>query len=447
MYKLTSEETKFLVHKIKSGSKTKRECIEALKQKHGRTINPRNLADFARRHNLFFKEVQPDAWTEREESIIRGLWLIDAKQNRRVSELPSRGPRAMQRKLQDFKLKGGLSKELKAKIKKQLSKRSVSPKEISMKHRIGEKFVKEVADKQNKTTVEFQNLKRWENKDIESLFDIVIAKQEKLRGMDSEQQKADIKIKTKSKYIAMTVFSDFHLENINTDLVQLRADFKTVRETPDFFAGFNGDLIDNFAAGPHKEGVIESALPPREARMLAGKLFESLKNKMFWMVLGCHDAWDKDNADYDLPQHIARKLGIPYLGAGGDINLKINNVEYLIHSRHKYRGSSGLMNGTNCCKKVLTEIDPKFDIVAVSHNHFAEVKTEFFLGKQRCFLRTGSYKREDRYSKRIGFRGNEFNISIPVIILNTEKKEMKVVNGISNAADLLKALNSVKTKK
>lgn len=447
MIKLNEKETKFLIKLIKKGEKTRRECVDALKANFGRTINTRNLSHFARRHNLFFKDVQPDAWTEREEQILRGLWLVDANLRRRVQELPSRTTKAMQRKLQDMKLKGRLTKELKMNINKQLRKRSVTPTQISKKHEIAEKFVKEISDKVNKTTIEFQDLKRWEKQDVESLFDLVIAKQEQQKKLETEQQSADIQIKTNAKYIALTVLSDLHLENLNTDLIQMRADFKTLKETPNFFAGFNGDLIDNFAAGPHKEGINEAQLPAKEARMLAGKLFESVKDKMLWMVLGCHDAWDKDGSDYDLPQHIARKLDVPYLGAGGDINLKINNVEYMIHSRHKYRGSSGLINGTGCCKKILTEIDPKFDIVAVSHNHFSEIKTEFYLGKQRCYIRTGSYKREDRYSKRIGFRGNPFNIQIPVVILNTETKEMKVVSGISNAADILKALNSSKISK
>lgn len=442
---LNDKETKFLVNLIRTGRKTKRECIDALKGSFGRSINTRNLSDFARRHNLFFKEVQPDAWTEREEAIIKGLWLVGASQERRVLELPSRGPRAMQRKLLDFNLKGVL-KNMKNKIKSDV-KNKVSTKQIAEKHGVAEKFVKEYVDGENASSVEFKNLKRWETEDIEKLFDILQASQEQQRKIDSEQTVADVAIRTKSKYIAITVFSDLHLENVNTDLGQVRGDFNIVRNNPDFYAGFNGDLIDNFAAGPHADGVIEAVVAPAKARMMAGKLFETIKGKLLWVVLGCHDAWDKNHADYDLPQHIARKLGVPYLGHGGDINLKVNGIDYFIHSRHKFSGSSGVLNGTNCCKKVLTQIDPKFDIVSISHNHFSEIRLEHYLGKQRCYLRTGSYKREDRYSKMLGFRTNEFNIQIPVVLLNTETKEMKVVSGIQNAAEMLKALNSVQKKK
>ncbi len=438
---LTKEESKFLINLIKSGNKTKAECINLLNEKFNRTMHPRNLAQFARRNKLVFKDVQPDAYTEKEEAVLKGLWLVNAGMERRSLELPTRGARSMQSKLLDFKMKKKTSEALKKQIKGEIQKGG-SLKDIAKKHGVDQKYINELAGQVNKESVEFKDIRRWKAADLDDLFDDLSSIQKKLRLSDSEQSHADLTINTKAKYVALTVLSDFHLENINTDLDQLRADFKIIKETPNFFAGFNGDLIDNFAVGPHKEGVIEAALPPRQARMLAGKLFEYLKDKMLWMVLGCHDAWDKNYADYDLPQHIARKIMVPYLGAGGDINLKINKgIEYFIHSRHKYRGSSGLVNGTGCCKKVLVEIDPKFDVVAVSHNHFSEIKLEHYLGKERCYIRTGSYKREDRYSKMLGFRSNEFNIQIPVIILNTEKKEMKVVSGISNAAQMLKALN------
>jgi hypothetical protein len=67
-------------------------------------------------------------------------------------------------------------------------------------------------------------------------------------------------------------------------------------------------------------------------------------------------------------------------------------------------------NGTACCKRVLTDIDSKYDIVAISHNHFAEIKLEYYLKKQRCFIRTGSYKLEDRFSKQMGYEGSLMDV-------------------------------------
>ena len=97
--------------------------------------------------------------------------------------------------------------------------------------------------------------------------------------------------------------------------------------------------------------------------------------------------------------------------------------------------------GTACCKNILKNIDPKFDIVAISHNHFAEIKHEHYLRKERVFIRTGSYKKEDRFSNMLGFEPNDFDSNIPDVILNTENKNMKIVQGVNNASEMLKALN------
>lgn len=449
--KLSEKETKFLINLIKSGRKTKRECIDALKETFGRTIHTRNLSEFARRYNLFFKEVQPDAWTEREESIIKGLWLVEAGQQRRLQELPSRGLKSMQRKLQDLKLKGLLNKQLRNKIDKDITN-GISNKEISKKYEIDEKFVKEYVDKTNKTTiestVEIENLRRWEEADVNDVLDGIEEQQIRMKKLDSEQNVANISITTSGKYIALMFLSDIHLENVNTDVKQLRRDVDIIRDTKDFYVGFGGDLIDNFFVGPHKEGIVEAVIPPKAARIVAGKLLDKLRGRLLWTILGCHDAWDLAYAAYCLPEHISRKQGIPYLGHGGDVNLTIKNnknkeITYSMHVRHKYKGTGG-DNGTACCKNVLRNIDSKFDMVAISHNHFAEIKIEHFLRKERVFIRTGSYKKEDSYSKMLGFETNDFNSKIPVVILNTQTKEMTICSGVKKASDTLKALNKLK---
>ena len=437
----------FLKKTIKSGKYTRKETCKLFdeKFKKKRKMSLDAIKNFTRTRGLRFPDRIHDAWTEQEESIFKGLWLVGASYRRKLIELSTRGKKAMERKNTRMNEDGSFNEKTKKDIKANIAS-GIPTYKIAKKYGIAKRYIDEFAEKVNEELVEFKNLKRWETQDLDGIFEGLEDMQNKLRNLDSEQTTADVNIKTKSKYIALTVVSDFHLENRNTDLKQLRSDFDIIKETKDLYAGFNGDLIDNFIVGPHKEGVIEGALPPRQARMLAGKLFEHVKDKMLWMVLGCHDAWDKNYADYDLPQHIARKIGIPYLGHGGDINLKVNDVEYFIHSRHKYRGSGGINNGTNCCKKILLDINSKFDIVSISHNHFSEIRLEHFQGKPRCYIRTGSYKREDRYSKMLGFRANEFDVQIPVVILNTETKEMKVVSGIRNGAEMLLALNGTPSK-
>ena len=441
---LKPEEKSYLIQSIKSGN-TKTRCIEMLMSKFNRTINDRNLSRFARINNLnFSKYVEERMYLNKELSILRGLWLIDASPQRRSDDLPNRSHKSMTQKTSSLKLKKVVGDDIRENIKKAILK-GAAIKQIEKKYSIPRKYVAEYKKNIEDSSVEIENLKRWEDADVENALDQIEKSQQSLRKLESDQSSADITISTHNKYVALMFLSDIHLENVNTDLNQLRRDIQIVKNTKDFYVGFGGDILDNFAVGPHKNGVLEAVVPPKAARLVAGNLFTQLKGRLLWSIIGCHDAWDRDYADYNLPEHLARKMGVPYLGHGGDINLTLKNeknksVQYLIHARHKYKGSSS-KDGTAVCKNVLNNIDSKFDIVAISHNHFAQIKMEDYMRKIRVFVRTGSYKKEDRFSKMLGFENSEFNAQIPVVILNTQTKEMMVQSGVKAAATLLNSLN------
>jgi len=441
---LKPEEKSYLIQSIKSGN-TKTRCIEMLMSKFNRTINDRNLSRFARINNLnFSKYVEERMYLNKELSILRGLWLIDASPQRRSDDLPNRSHKSMTQKTSSLKLKKVVGDDIRESIKKAILKGDAI-KQIEKKYSIPRKYVAEYKKNIEDSSVEIENLKRWEDADVENALDQIEKSQQSLRKLESDQSSADITISTHNKYVALMFLSDIHLENVNTDLNQLRRDIQIVKNTKDFYVGFGGDILDNFAVGPHKNGVLEAVVPPKAARLVAGNLFTQLKGRLLWSIIGCHDAWDRDYADYNLPEHLARKMGVPYLGHGGDINLTLKNeknksVQYLIHARHKYKGSSS-KDGTAVCKNVLNNIDSKFDIVAISHNHFAQIKMEDYMRKIRVFVRTGSYKKEDRFSKMLGFENSEFNAQIPVVILNTQTKEMMVQSGVKAAATLLNSLN------
>lgn len=444
---LKPEEKSYLIKMIKSGN-TRSKCIDLLMAKYGRTINDRNITRFARINNLKFKQYTSEtAFLNKEVSILKGLWLIDASTKRRSDDLPNRSIKGMDRKLGGLKHNKAVGDDVREKIKGEVLK-GATVKRLAKKYGIPSTYVAEFKKSIEESTVEIENLKRWEDSDVENALDQIEKSQQSLRKLESDQNSADITISTSNKYIALMFLSDIHLENVNTDLNQLRRDIEIVKNTKDFYVGFGGDILDNFAVGPHKEGVLEAVVPPKAARLVAGKLFTKLKGRLLWSIIGCHDAWDRDYADYNLPEHLARKMGVPYLGHGGDINLTLKNsktksVQYLIHARHKYKGSTS-KDGTAVCKNVLNNIDAKFDIVAISHNHFAQIKMEDYMRKVRVFIRTGSYKKEDRFSKMLGFENSEFNAQIPVVILNTQTKEMMVQSGVKAASTLLTSLNKTR---
>jgi predicted MPP superfamily phosphohydrolase len=438
----------FIQSLIKKGM-SQSECRAAFKEKFHSIIASETLRRQAVLAGHPFSGKHKNEFSEDEISILRGALLLKKRPTQLRNELSSRNASSIESKMKKLRADGVVGDDVRSSIVKDIRSGKTNE-QLAKKYGISVKYLNEFRREHVvRSQVEIENLKRWEEADVNEVLDLIETAQEKLNKISSEQAEANIKITTNNKYVALAFISDIHLENVNTDIRQLRQDIDTIRNTKDFYVGFGGDLVDNFMVGPHKEGTVEAVVPPKAARIAAGKLFDSMKGRVLWTIIGCHDAWDANYADYNLPEHIARKLRAPYLGHGGDINLTLQRngsnkiARYSLHARHKYRGSSS-GNGTAPCKRILTDKDPKFDIVAISHNHFAEIKIEHFLGKNRCFIRTGSYKKEDRYSKQLGYDSNDFNAKIPVVILNTENKEMKIVSGISNAADMLKALNKTK---
>ena len=436
---LSKIQKNFVIKCLKSGD-NKHSCQTKFTKKFLRRIHVDTIKRIANINNISLNHV-PDTenYNINEKAILKGFWLVGTPDLEMKKQLKTRSLMAMKDKIKYMKRDLEINETLREEIREKILN-GENIRNISKEYGIAQKYLNEYSRIINEDQVEMTNLKKWENKNADEILDLMQQAQEKLRNLESEQKEANTNIKTKAKYIAISFPSDFHLENINTDLAQLRKDFKIIRETPNFYMGFGGDLIDNWTIGPHKEGIRESVIPPKAARIAAGKLFDTIKGKVLWTIRGCHDSWDRNFADYDLPEHISRKLKVPYLGHGGDINLKINEIEYYIHARHKYSGGSR-QNGTGCCKNILRDIDSKYDLIAVSHNHISEIKLEHFLGKLRCYVRTGSYKTEDDFSKSLGYVSNEFNQQIPVVILNTKNKEMKIASGINNASGLLKALN------
>ena len=90
----------FLKKTIKSGKYTRKETCKLFdeKFKKKRKMSLDAIKNFTRTRGLKFPDRIHDAWTEQEESIFKGLWLVGASYRRKLIELSTRGKKAMERK-------------------------------------------------------------------------------------------------------------------------------------------------------------------------------------------------------------------------------------------------------------------------------------------------------------------------------------------------------------
>jgi hypothetical protein len=208
--------------------------------------------------------------------------------------------------------------------------------------------------------------------------------------------------------------------------------------------GFSGDATDNWTLSLPL-GVHEQLLSPSASRKIFRYLISLVKDKMLFMVHGCHDNFSITNDDYNMIEEIAIDYKIPYLGYGGKLHLFCNeDVVYNITCWHKRSGSS-VNNIFQPCINTLKNYDMDNDVVAVAHNHTSGISMQAVQERDRVFIRTSTYKNTDRFAKKIGYAeltNQDQPRIIPCVLFNTQNKEMRPAHNIQEGIDLLNFLNS-----
>lgn len=311
-----------------------------------------------------------------------------------------------------------------------------------------EKTIKAIEEKQMSLGITSRALEQEANNETNEKFtvnndDVLDAIQnitESMSPMKETPREIYKHIKTDMNWIALVASGDWHIGNINVNFKALREDIDTVANTKGMYYVFVGDGTDNFTATSIPNGMHEQIISPRGARIAMGRLFKKISHKMIAAIMGCHDAFTVKTADFNILEYLTENLQIPYLGNGGTINIIVNDVTYRIAARHKYRFQSSI-NLSHTCRQYVRHADPYADIVAIGHNHESYIGQEDIFQKPRVFIRTGGYKPTDRFAESLGYEQQD--CWIPVVLLNTQKKEMRMASSIQEAVQTLESLNNV----
>jgi len=293
-----------------------------------------------------------------------------------------------------------------------------------------------------KASFEFLDQNKSEG-NYENIWDTIIKFQKELDSVNIEQEEAHLSIDT-NKWIGIAFQGDLHLGNMATDYVTLRKHKKIIKDTENLFLVINGDYCDNYISGSHAGGAFEALFPPATQKTLAKEYIQDLEEKVLALVAGCHDLWSLKIDDFDLTEYLAKHGNAVYLGSGGDLYLKIGDVEYKVRMRHKYRFNSA-DNPTHTVKKMF-EKDGGFDVGVVSHNHISAIeestKASLDGSLKRIFLRSGSYKGKDRYAKQLGF--TDSSVSVPTVLFNPATRDMRGFQDLEEGVQYLEYLNKGK---
>lgn len=223
---------------------------------------------------------------------------------------------------------------------------------------------------------------------------------------ERRQEKRDGQIiKLPDVPIAIGWFSDIHIGSPHVDYVSAHTDFITVANTKGFYGGFHGDLGDNWIIGRLQAQARNQRLSIQDEIRLGLDLLKTLGDKLLWAVPGNHDNWEYVLSGRDSIAEALKGTRLLYDPHEVVFTLTVGDAAWVVKVRHQWRGYS-IFNDSHGIEVGWERGDTDFDIGVGGHLHTGTWLRPFHRHRKRRYaLVTGTYKTDDGYARRMGFRG------------------------------------------
>jgi len=245
--------------------------------------------------------------------------------------------------------------------------------------------------------------------------------QDTMRALDTTQTKSYATIHTDLP-VGIILPGDFHVGGRGTDHRRLREDIRMWQSLGDAVKiAMMGDYSEQFTGGLAKVGLHQHVLTTdMQIETVVDLFVNELGPQTIAFLKGNHDSW----AGAELGNYVmrmAQRVGVPFMGLGGELFLTVGAVQYKLALWHRYPGASSMNRGNNQRR---VRIDHNgADIVALAHLHNAYVEFSQ-TGEVNCVsLRCGAFKTTDEHSRDAA--GNvQADLRVPMVILNPLTKDM-----------------------
>ena len=235
--------------------------------------------------------------------------------------------------------------------------------------------------------------------------DYLRAAEERSSQMKELSQKSENEIKV---FLPRTsnihIMGDLHIGNPNTDYRRIRQEIEAIKNSPDEYIFFAGDLVDGIFWGG--AGGAEQSLNLNEQFGALRSLFKGLGDKIIGAVSGEHDSkWsNKTGSDpYDI---LTEETGAPYVRGIAEVSLEVGDQDYTMVVSHKAKGHSMYNKNHPTFRQARFNLQGA-DIYASAHTHQKQVSQEAIreIGKARqvTHISVGPYKSGDEYGQRSGY--------------------------------------------
>lgn len=276
--------------------------------------------------------------------------------------------------------------------------------------------------------------------DWEKMVEQHASQQEFRKEHDPSTKYAKVETPT-DKYTMLVLSGDKHIGCSGFDWATFMSDSKTILNNPNIYQIDMGDIVDNLFFSQYEDVFNLN----EQIQLVNAWAKEFLDNgKMIATVGGNHcNFLRKLGVEF---QMLATGFGgfVPYLREGGYLEWKLGEVTYKFRLDHKTRYNSDL-NPHHTNHRTYWMIGSDCDVIASAHSHSntTEEWATRTSGKDKntVFVKSGTYKYEDKYKDGNGFMP-DWQTGCPYLILNPYNKEIFSGIGVDKGSKLLKRMNS-----
>jgi len=229
-----------------------------------------------------------------------------------------------------------------------------------------------------------------------------------------------IHIDIESKNIIVQPLGDLHFGSIASDMNALIDITNAIVNDPRIYIILLGDLTDNFVSFKNKLAMHQQIMSPSEQDDFLESWLNEIKHKVLFATWCNHSEFEERVSGKNAIKKILSR-SVMYFNGMAKVSLNINDVEYKLAATHKTRFNSSF-NATHGLKQMARKDFPDCDVYLAGDTHWPAMERSFERGIEQLFIKIGSLKLDDGYSKRYFSRYS--SAAMPCFVLDTKKKDV-----------------------
>lgn len=250
----------------------------------------------------------------------------------------------------------------------------------------------------------------------------------------------NIDIKTPYKWFGIQPWGDFHIGSHGCDYDKLEELLAGVTEHDNLRTLLLGNMGDFFTPlGSPRDGSMGDVFPVQQQMFAIKKFMTEYQDKILASVNSPeHEDWVYRSSGIDIYEYMLEELDIPLVTAGGSVKIKFGEIQYDIMPFHKIAKFKSAFNLTHGHKRAL-ELHRDADVVMAGHTHKPAFETAWRNKHEVALVQIGTLETKETgsmYGKKEGFLGPVKSV-FPVLLLNTQTKDMMIVKDVSHALPYL----------